>query len=202
MRRAIVLCIFLLAACGDEARQPAATTGLVVFMGDSITEAWPVEDYVQGAVNVGVSGDETAQMLSRFERDVLSRQPAVVVILGGINDIRNHATSDSGNLMTMVQQARAAKIGVIVGTLPMATNLGANAALKRDLIGIFNDEIRAAADAHGYEIADYNEVTAFRGNLDPRKFPDGLHPNRLGCEAMWDALRPALERLGALRDES
>jgi acyl-CoA thioesterase-1 len=202
-RHLIALFMVMLAACADEdndRQPPVATTGLVVFMGDSITQSWPIEDYVEGAVNAGVAGDDTAQMLSRFERDVLSRHPTVVVILGGINDIRSHATTDSGNLMSMVQLARAANIGVVVGTLTRATDLGADPALKRDLIVIFNEEIRTAATAYGYEVADYYSVTGIGNRVDKRAFPDGLHPSRRGYDAMWQALRPALDRLGVVRD--
>ncbi|MDQ6613062.1 MAG: GDSL-type esterase/lipase family protein, partial [Gemmatimonadota bacterium] len=63
----------------------------VVFMGNSITEAWaplfsqlfPGKPYV----GRGISGQTTPQMLVRFRQDVIALKPAVVVILGGTNDI-------------------------------------------------------------------------------------------------------------------
>src|SRR5687768_8071655 len=61
----------------------------VVFMGNSITEAWaprfaelfPGKPYV----GRGISGQTTPQMLVRFRQDVVALRPAAVVILGGTN---------------------------------------------------------------------------------------------------------------------
>src|SRR5258708_2269729 len=69
----------------------AAAESRVVFMGDSITDAWgrrygkffPGKPYV----NRGISGQTTPQMLLRFRADVLALDPKAVVILAGTNDI-------------------------------------------------------------------------------------------------------------------
>ncbi len=44
--------------------------------------------------NIGRSGDTTAQMIERFERDVLPFQPKLLLIMGGVNDIRGGATAE------------------------------------------------------------------------------------------------------------
>jgi len=64
---------------------PAAGENRVVFMGDSITDAWPVAEYFPGEpyVNRGIGGQTTPQMLIRFRPDVIDLQPKVVVILAG-----------------------------------------------------------------------------------------------------------------------
>ena len=71
---------------------PAAGARRVVFMGDSITDAWPQPrfgDFFTGKpyVGRGISGQTTPQMLVRFRADVLDLKPAAVVILAGTNDI-------------------------------------------------------------------------------------------------------------------
>lgn len=38
--------------------------------------------------NLGKSGDKTSDMLSRFDRDVLPFHPQILIIMGGVNDIR------------------------------------------------------------------------------------------------------------------
>src|SRR5258706_5582052 len=68
----------------DEAR--------VVFMGDSITDAWPQPrfgEFFPGKpyIGRGISGQTPPQMLLRFRTDVIALQPKVVVILAGTNDI-------------------------------------------------------------------------------------------------------------------
>lgn len=39
--------------------------------------------------NLGFSGNTTADMLERFERDVLPSQPRILVVMGGVNDFRS-----------------------------------------------------------------------------------------------------------------
>src|SRR5829696_7825152 len=70
---------------------PAAGENRVVFMGNSITDAWaksfPTMFPDKPYVGRGISGQTTPQMLVRFRQDVVALKPKVVVILAGINDI-------------------------------------------------------------------------------------------------------------------
>ena len=70
----------------------------VVCMGDSITygfcgngTSYPsiLQSRLSGAVihNAGECGDQTYEMLARFDRDVISNHPNFVIIMGGINDL-------------------------------------------------------------------------------------------------------------------
>ena len=67
---------------------PAAARRIVVF-GDSRAAQWADVLQVPGAqvVNRGISGETTAQMALRFERDVIALKPQIVVIQAGINDL-------------------------------------------------------------------------------------------------------------------
>ena len=71
----------------------------VVFIGDSITEGWysahPSFFDANGFAARGISGQVTAQMLARFQCDVVAQRPRAVVILAGTNDIaRNNGPID------------------------------------------------------------------------------------------------------------
>src|SRR5579884_2555591 len=68
---------------------PDPSENRVVFMGDSITDAWDLAASFPGKsyVNRGISGQTTPQMLIRFRPDVIDLKPKVVVILAGTNDI-------------------------------------------------------------------------------------------------------------------
>ena len=95
---------------------PAAGETRVVFMGDSITDAWPQPrfgTFFDGKpyVGRGISGQTTPQMLVRFRPDVLDLKPKVVVILAGTNDIAGNTgpmTNEEieGNLASMAELAR------------------------------------------------------------------------------------------------
>jgi len=67
----------------------------VVFMGNSITEAWvnysPQFFSENNYIGRGISGQVTHQMLLRFRADVIALKPKAVVILAGTNDIAQNA---------------------------------------------------------------------------------------------------------------
>jgi lysophospholipase L1-like esterase len=68
--------------------------GAVVFLGDSITEGWSTlaRDFPDMHVaNRGIGGDITSGVLFRLQDDVLSLDPAAIVLLIGTNDIGNGA---------------------------------------------------------------------------------------------------------------
>ena len=70
----------------------AGTRVDVVFLGDSITDAWSNEQFGgffpgKGYINRGISGQTTPQMLVRMKPDVLAFSPKVIVLLAGTNDI-------------------------------------------------------------------------------------------------------------------
>ena len=99
----------------DSLQSPAADERRVVFMGNSITEAWaklfpqmfPGKPYI----GRGISGQTTPQMLVRFRQDVIALKPAVVVILAGTNDIAGNTGPSTlemieDNLMSMTELAQ------------------------------------------------------------------------------------------------
>ncbi|HXX66611.1 MAG TPA: GDSL-type esterase/lipase family protein [Polyangiaceae bacterium] len=79
----------LKAFAGDR-EKPAPIEPLVVFFGDSRAFMWSAPTAPTGyrIVNRGISWQTTAQMLLRFDADVLSLHPQAVVIEAGINDLK------------------------------------------------------------------------------------------------------------------
>ncbi len=68
----------------------------------------------------GVSGEQTGEMVLRLDRDVISKRPDYVVILGGANDLGwgAHPSEVMRNLVTMYERARSAGIQPISVTIP------------------------------------------------------------------------------------
>jgi lysophospholipase L1-like esterase len=68
---------------------PVEGESRVVFLGDSITEAWDLSVFFKGKphVNRGISGQTAPQILLRFRQDVIALNPEIVVVLAGTNDI-------------------------------------------------------------------------------------------------------------------
>src|SRR3954449_12636266 len=59
----------------------------VIFLGDQITELWPNFFPGKPYINRGIAGQTSAQMLVRFQQDVVALKPKVVVIQAGVNDL-------------------------------------------------------------------------------------------------------------------
>ena len=93
----------------------------VVFLGDSITEGWRLEQSFPGKpyVNRGIGGQTTPQMLVRTYPDVIDLKPAAVIILAGTNDIAQNTgpetlTMVEENLMAITELAQRHGIKVIL----------------------------------------------------------------------------------------
>src|SRR5436190_15729809 len=113
---------------------PAKDDNRVVFMGDSITDGWKLDQYFPGQpyVNRGISGQTTSQMLLRFRPDVIDLQPKLVVILAGTNDISGNTgpmtlEGIEGNLASMVDLARAHGINVVMSSVMPISDYNKNA---------------------------------------------------------------------------
>ena len=83
----------------QQLKKQPADAKRVVFMGDSITDLWRLDEYFagKGYVNRGIGGQTTPQMLVRMYPDVIDLKPAVMVLLAGTNDIARNTgpmTSD------------------------------------------------------------------------------------------------------------
>jgi len=91
----------------DDSRigPPKAEKPRVVFLGDSITDSWRLNEYFpdRDFINRGISGQITSQMMGRMRSDVIGLQPNVVLILGGTNDLaRNISLNAIEDNLTMI----------------------------------------------------------------------------------------------------
>ena len=108
-------------AVNRELKKQPADPKRVVFMGDSITDGWRLDEYFPGMpyVNRGISGQVTSQMLVRMYPDVIDLMPAAMVVLAGTNDIaRNNGPSTpemiQENIMAMTELAQHHGIKVLL----------------------------------------------------------------------------------------
>jgi lysophospholipase L1-like esterase len=98
---------------------------LMVVTGASYAASWKDPD-IGGyrIVNRGVGGEETHQVLVRFDRDVLAQKPAVALIWGHINNIHRAPPGEMARVkdgirrdyLEMVRRARANGIEPVLAT--------------------------------------------------------------------------------------
>lgn len=182
----------------------------VVFMGDSITDIWgrkkgtgsffPGKPYI----NRGISGQTTPQMLLRFQQDVVNLHPAVVLILGGTNDIAGNtgpATNEmiENNFRSMSEIARINGIKVILASITPAAAYPWRPGIDPvRRIHAINDWLRQYCSKHGFVYLDYYDALAQAdGAMKPGISFDGVHPNAKGFAIMAplanNAIRKALQ---------
>jgi lysophospholipase L1-like esterase len=180
---------------------PAASNHRVIFVGDSITEAWKPSVpslFMDDVLDRGVSGQTTTQMLARFRTDVIELHPTVVHIMGGINDIHNPPGTalTRSNIESMVELARAHDITVILAAVtPSSFFQGSPDLSPGPHIVWLNGWLRDYAEKNDLIYVDYHRPLQ-DGKLGIRDglSNDGVHPNRLGFEAMTPLARAAIDR--------
>jgi lysophospholipase L1-like esterase len=197
---------------------PAKFELRVVFMGDSITDAWVSPQYGgffpgKPYVDRGISGQTTPQMLIRFRPDVIALQPKVVVILAGTNDIAGNTGPMTlgeieGNLASMAELAKTNKIRMVLASVLPVSNYGhdrqgnpLDMRINRppEKILELNAWIKRYAADKGHTYLDYfSAMVDEQGLLQRDLSEDGLHPNAKGYAVMSplaeQAIRAAIKK--------
>ncbi len=182
----------------------------VVFLGDSITDGWRLNEYFadRDFVNRGISGQITGEMLGRMKADVLDLRPQAMLVLAGTNDIARGVAvrTIEDNLSTIADLADRHGIKpLFASVLPVSdyhkaenpayemTKLRPPATIRK-----LNDWIAGMCRERGYIYVDY-----FSAMADPSGFlradlaNDGLHPNSAGYRIMAPIALAAIEKAAA-----
>jgi lysophospholipase L1-like esterase len=187
-------------------RPPAHNEKRVVFMGDSITQGWKLDEAFPGRpyVNRGISGQTTPQMLIRFRPDVVDLKPTVVVILAGTNDIggntgRMTLEQIEANLASMVDIARVNGIHVVLSSvMPVYASERRPQFFQQrppEKILALNNWIRAYCERMHIVYLDYFSAMAGADGLLKRELSeDGLHPNAAGHKIMAPLAEAAIAK--------
>ena len=183
--------------------QPSTTPVTIVFMGDSITEAWAKAHpsfFTPNRLDRGISGQTTSQMLARFQSDVIDVRPAAVHILAGTNDIAGNGgpttlAAIEGNIQSMSELAKSHHIKVVLGTVLPTTQYPWRPEIRPvPQILALNSWIRAYARENGFCLADY--YLALNNGMDglsKEDSDDGVHPTPFGYDKMERVALPAIE---------
>lgn len=192
---------------------PARKENRVVFMGDSITDAWVQPQFggfFRGKpyIDRGISGQTTPQMLIRFRPDVIALQAKAVVILAGTNDLAGNTGPMTigqieDNLISMAELARANKIRVVLASVLPVSNYGhdhegnpTDMRIKRqpEKILELNAWIKKYVAEKGFTYLDYFSATVDgQGLLKKDLSEDGLHPNAKGYAVMSPLAEQAIQ---------
>lgn len=159
------------------AMTPAKKTR-IVFFGDSITQAGVKKggyiDRIQALVNekgrqeqyellgAGIGGNKVYDLYLRMEEDVLAKEPDVVLIYIGINDVWHKATSHTGTDLpkyekfyaAIIRKLQAKNIKVILCTPTVIGELKDNANPQDADLNTYSDVIRKLAATYSCSLVD------------------------------------------------
>lgn len=189
----------------------------VVCFGDSITgtyyhtgggSSWPAvlahllqaghPDATLSVHNAGVSGHTTEAALARMERDVLAREPHVVAIMFGMNDVAGVSPGDfMRNLAAMVGRVRTNGAEVVLLTPNHVQDGDPQRPPAR--VAAYADLVREVARETGVPVVDIHRLFADEARAGgyrwARLMSDAIHPNLHGHRLIAEAVARAM--LGA-----
>jgi lysophospholipase L1-like esterase len=179
----------------------------VVFLGDSITDLWRLNEYFPESdfVNRGIGGQVSGQMLGRLKTDVLDLHPEAVLILAGTNDLARGVplTVIENNYLMMADLAAAYKVKVIFASvLPVSDyHKDDNPAFERTVsrpplfIKALNEWLERFCSQRGYTYLNYfAALVDSAGQFQSDLSDDGLHPNAKGYRVMAPLAAAAIDK--------
>lgn len=202
--------------------------GPVVVLGASYAESWPI-DQIAGVpvLNRGITGQQSFELLERFERDVIAAQPRAVILWGFINDIFRAPPGETEaavvraqeSFLRMIEMARAHDIVPILATeitaRPRSNSLmdmllATLGALRgkpsyQDQVNVhvfrINTWLKETAEREQVLLLDFQSILA---GADGRRHPlyaqpDGSHVTAAGYDALTAYAQPILEELLVVR---
>lgn len=175
--------------------------GGVVFLGDSITDLYPLETYFpeRTLINRGIGGDTTRGILERLEDTVLILEPTHLVLLIGVNDLSlgRGVEAIAADYATILERLRSALPDLVIDVISVYPVNGLTYA-PLDLIADKIPELNAliAAMAPDYDATYIDLFPALEDDnhrLKAEYADDGLHPNAAGYDVITALLRDALD---------
>jgi lysophospholipase L1-like esterase len=177
---------------------PSPERPRVVFLGDSITDFWRLNEYYgsdRDFVNRGISGQITGEMLGRMEADVIDLKPRLVLLLAGTNDIgRGIALNAIENNLSMIADLATAHHiePMFASVLPISDyHQDANPQYRRSVqrpparILELNAWLKNFCEQRHFRYVDYYAALVDKsGFLQADLADDGLHPNGKGYRLM------------------
>lgn len=186
----------------------------IYFLGDSITEFWPIlgknvwqkEFGKMRVLNCGVAGDTTQNILYRITHGEFDRiAPKVVVVLAGINNLGLKADLSPNELARGVRRivaiVRAKSPTSKVLVLSIFPSSEPADPIRRRIVDTNKRLALLNDNASVFYLDLYQAFLDKDGVFSPAISPDSTHLNAQGYQIWADAMRPTLQKLLAAPGE-
>lgn len=170
----------------------------IVFIGDSITEKWDRTLWTErfapmGALNYGITGDNTRAVLHRLDYPGLRRlKPEVAVILIGTNNVSDTASDIAAGVKAVVEKTKAVFPGCKIILMDILPN-----GRRTELMQAANVEVARICDGESIIRLDLAPHMVPVGDNWKGLSSDRLHLAPEGYRIWADALAPLITDLTA-----
>jgi lysophospholipase L1-like esterase len=193
-----ILAVVILSACQKPARLPVlAKSDVVVAFGDSITYgigAGPQESYPavleqiigRKVVNAGISGEATAEGLSRLPQILEQEKPALLILCHGGNDYLRRLGREKAadNIREMIRLAEQKGAAVVLIAVPGLSFSVSPEPLYKDIAKEFKIPLEEKT------LSDILADNSLKSDL--------IHPNAAGYRHLAEAVSALLKKSGAI----
>jgi len=197
------------AEADEKLGPPSPQRPRVVFLGDSITDGWRLNEYYgseRDFVNRGIGGQITGEMLGRMKADVIDLKPRLVLVLAGINDLGRGVpvSAIENNLSMIADLAEAHHIEpMFASVLPVSDyhkdvnpQYARTTRLAPSKILELNRWLKSFCEQRHFPYVDYySAVVDNAGFLQADLADDGLHPNGKGYRLMAPIALEAIDNV-------
>jgi len=177
-----------------DTRTVNITSAPIVFLGDSITENYQLNEYFKDVnvnmINKGVNANITLDVLRRLD-DVVSLKPSKIFIMIGTNDVwggfpDEFIISNYTSILDRIKQECPFTKIYVQSIVPMGANqLAANIMASIEKIDRLNNELAAISEVNGYNYIDIGVLFKdSKGELAPVYTTDGIHLSAKAYE-LW-----------------
>jgi lysophospholipase L1-like esterase len=169
----------------------------VVAFGDSLTADPGSWAEVLELVNLGVPGDTTVHLISRFA-EVAAHRPDLLIVMAGTNDARRHGSAaerilvpdpetkhNLELLITLAREQTRARVVFITPPPILEDKVRLAPILKAEPVTWLESDVsRKAEIVAGLEAEVIDSRAALTPPIDRLLLPDGLHLSRMGHERL------------------
>jgi len=214
----LLVTLVLITGCGKKPEEVAHPVTIVLF-GDSVTTGYgvdPGESYaglltkimrsdIYGdiqMVNAGVNGDDSSEALERFERDVLTHNPDIVVIQFGLNDSQNNLVNVRtfrSNIANMVSRLPVGCTAVLMTSNTFLDVGGTDWKERSGTLDAYMAVLRDLSREKSLPLADVHAAWEHKLRSDRRHieklYVDPVHPSPTGHRLIYETTMSVLRRL-------
>lgn len=184
----------------------SAKMGQIVFLGDSITDFCPLENYYSDlslkTYNRGIGGDTTLGILKRLDVSLFDIRPSKIVLMIGINDINSGRTVDEiaesySNILNQIKTRLPETQVYCMSVLPMSDKLlevvSIDLTERNNQVILLNEKINELANGLGYSYLNLFSLVSTSENLLKNELTDdGIHLNNNGFTIWANLVKPYL----------